>query len=453
MNYWKDYLDDKRWNNFPFNPKEVPFFYGWLILGASIIGIVLGVPGQAIGVTIFTDYLIESIHINRDQISSSYMIGTIGSSLMLTWAGKQYDKYGARVTATVTSLLLSVVLVLLSQADRIIGLFIPNYTSFYYSSFAILTMSFLFFLLRFAGQGFLPLISRNMLMKWFIVRRGFANGILSVFVSFGFSLAPLTFNGIIQKTSWRFAWIAMAIVVVIVLFSCIFIFFRDNPEDLGLIPDGKKNLCKSKNIILDPLKQFTLPEAKRTYTFWIFTLPLSFYTLYNAGSTIHLVSIFKEAAISKENTLSVYIYIAIMSIVVSFLSGWISDRIKLKFLLIALLSGEFIALYSLANINGEFFYYSFILGHGMAGGIYNVLMAVTWPRFYGRTHLGRISGFVMSLVVFSSALGPLIFSASYSHLGSYRFASIGLSLLVLLLLVLSYNGNNPQDKFYENPES
>ena len=42
-----------------------------------------------------------------------------------------------------------------------------------------------------------------MLMKWFVARRGFVNGISSVFVAFGFSMAPLTFDTFIQGTSWR----------------------------------------------------------------------------------------------------------------------------------------------------------------------------------------------------------------------------------------------------------
>jgi MFS transporter, OFA family, oxalate/formate antiporter len=447
VNNFKAFLNKKRWNNFPFRPGNAPFFYGWIILGASVIGVLLGVPGQAIGVTIFTDYLIDSVHINRDQISTAYMFGTIGSSFLLTWAGKQYDKYGARWTATGTSFLLAIVLVMLSQADRMIGFFVPNQTSSFYAGFAVTIMAFLFFLLRFTGQGFLPMVSRNMLMKWFIARRGFANGILSVFVSIGFSLAPLTFYGIIQKTSWRFAWLVMAVVVVAILITCIFIFFRDNPEDLGLIPDGEKHANKEHNVIIKPFKQFTLTEAKRTFSFWLFSLPLAVYTLYNAGSTIHLISIFDTAGQSREKALAVFIPIAIMSVAISFFGGWLSDRIKLKYLLFSLLSGEFIALFSLANLNGGIFCYGFILGHGIAGGIYNVLMAVTWPRFYGRKHLGRISGFVISLVVFSSALGPVVFSFSFSQLGSYRFASIGLAFCVLFLLILSFKGNNPQDKF------
>jgi MFS family permease len=137
---------------------------------------------------------------------------------------------------------------------------------------------------------------------------------------------------------------------------------------------------------------------------------------------------------------------------ISLTGGWLCDRIKLKYLLIAGMAGELIALISLGNLNDGFFYYSFIVGHGIIGGLYNVLMTVTWPRFFGQKHLGSISGFVMSLVVFTSALGPVLYSISLTRLGSYRYASLGLAFFMLVMLAFSFKGNNPQDKF-ENEDS
>jgi len=119
----------------------------------------------------------------------------------------------------------------------------------------------------------------------------------------------------------------------------------------------------------------------------------------------------------------------------------------LKYLLYLVLTGELIALFSLANLNDGIFYYGFILGHGITSGMQNVLMTVTWPRFFGRKHLGSITGFMMSLIVFSSALGPVLFSFSFTKLGSYGYAVFILIALVAGLFILAHKGNNPQDKF------
>ena len=119
----------QRWNNFPIQPKKIPFFYGWVILVAATIGVLVSAPGQTMGIATFTDYLLENIHINRNQLSFAYMIGTIASSLLLTYAGKMYDKFGARWMGMVISIVLAFVLLMLSQSDRIIHFFIKENSS------------------------------------------------------------------------------------------------------------------------------------------------------------------------------------------------------------------------------------------------------------------------------------------------------------------------------------
>jgi MFS family permease len=436
----------QKYNNFPFNPSKVPFFYGWVILFAATIGVLCSAPGQTTGVSTFTDYLIDSIGISRDQISTAYMFGTIGSSFILTYAGTLYDKYGARWVGMAAALTLGFVLVLFSQSDRIIKAIVPQ-SSPGYVAVAVATCIVFFFMLRFSGQGVITMVSRNMLMKWFIARRGLVNGISSVFVSMGFSIAPLSFDLLIEGTSWRWAWLLMAMGIGVGFFLFVFIFFRDNPEDCDQIPDGEKHGNKEHDVIIKPFKQFTLKEARSGLTFWLFVLPSAIYAMFITGYVFHLVSVFGEAGIDKEQALSVFIPISMISVVLAFIGGWISDRIKLQYLLYLMLAGMVVALIALANINTGFYYYAFIIGSGIPSGMYNVLLSVTWPRFYGRDHLGKITGFVMAIIVFFSALGPIVFSLSHSHLGSYSYAIYALLGIILVISAISFKAHNPQDKY------
>lgn len=437
----------QRFNIFPFNPAKVPFFYGWVILVVATIGILVSAPGQTMGVSTFTDYLLDNIGLTRNQLSTAYMIGTIGSSLILTYAGKMYDKYGARWVGMGVSFILAGVLLLLSQSDRIIRFFIPDRQSALYLAFAMAILMFLFFMLRFSGQGVLTMVSRNMLMKWFVARRGLVNGISSVFVALGFSIAPLTFDMLIQGTTWRMAWIFMAIFIGVIFTIFVFLFFRDNPEDLDMIPDGEKHGNREHDLTIKPYKQFTLKEARKTMTFWVFAIPLAMYSLYITGFTFNLVSIFEKVGLGREKALQVFIPMSVISVTVSMFGGWISDRIKLKYLLYITLLGEIMALLSLANLNNGTTYWGYIVGNGLTGGVFNVLMAVTWPRFYGRENLGRITGFVMSLIVFGSALGPVLLSFSLSVTGSYHAAFYALAVVVLVFAFFSVKADNPQDSF------
>ncbi|WP_297091995.1 MFS transporter [uncultured Draconibacterium sp.] len=438
----------QKYNKFPFDTQKVPFFYGWVILVVATIGILVSAPGQTMGVSTFTDYLLENIGISRDQLSTAYMFGTIASSLVLTYAGKLYDKYGARWVGMATALVLAMVLVLMSQSDRIIKLLTaPNSSA--YAGVAIAVLIIFFFMLRFSGQGVLTMVSRNMLMKWFIARRGLVNGISSVFVSLGFATAPLTFDMLIQETSWRHAWLLMAAFIGLFFTAFVFLFFRDNPEDINMVADGEKHANKEHNVIIKPFKQFSLNEARSNITFWLFAIPLSIYSLYVTGFTFHLVSLFTEAGISREKALAVFIPVSLISVSFALVGGWISDRIKLQYLLWLMLLAEIIALFSLAKISSDIFYYTFIIGNGIVSGIFNVLMAVTWPRFYGREHLGQITGFVMALIVFGSALGPILFSLSFSQFGTYSLGIYVLVGILLLITALVFKAHNPQDKLGE----
>ncbi|TWU31203.1 hypothetical protein Poly41_63940 [Novipirellula artificiosorum] len=45
-----------------------------------------------------------------------------------------------------------------------------------------------------------------------------------------------------------------------------------------------------------------------------------------------------------------------------------------------------------------------VLGMGFMQGMFSILSAVTWPRFFGRSHLGAVSGMSTSIVVVGTAI-------------------------------------------------
>lgn len=88
--------------------------------------------------------------------------------------------------------------------------------------------------------------------------------------------------------------------------------------------------------------------------------------------------------------------------------------------------------------------YLLITGLGFFGGLFAVVNAVTWPRFFGRKYLGAITGKIMSFLVIASAIAPSLFSYCYTSLGSYRFISYITLAFLLFLIVGSVKVKNPQ---------
>ncbi len=436
-----------RLNSFPFKPAKSFVFYGWFILVFATIGVVMSAPGQTMGVSTFTDHLLEALQLSRDQLSLAYMLGTILSSLFITWGGKVYDRIGARWLGIAITWLLGSVLIVLSQIDHVafsIGGFLHLSNHQFYVTFILIL--FCFFVLRFSGQGVLTMLSRNMLMKWFIAKRGFVSGLSSVFVSLGFSLTPLIFNFLIEGNGWSEAWIILSIVCGFGFSVIVFLFFRDNPEDCGLKPDGKFEIQTQDKIKVKAEKQYTLKEAQKTWTFWVFGFSLSMFAMYYTGFTFHLISIFEEAGMDKMKALSVFVPTSVLAVALTLSGGWLSDRIQLKKLLLLLLTGGMISMAALATLKGNFSYGMLILGNAIMNGLFSVLMSVCWPRFFGRDNLGAISGFAMSMIVFFSALGPLIFSYSLSVFNGYHVACWLCFGLSFLYFIAAFKADNPQEK-------
>jgi len=70
---------------------------------------------------------------------------------------------------------------------------------------------------------------------------------------------------------------------------------------------------------------------------------------------------------------------------------------------------------------------------------------MVWPRYYGREHLGAISGLCMTCMVVASAVGPILFSVLLRFTGSYAGSFAVCLLITLLLLISSFFARNPQN--------
>jgi OFA family oxalate/formate antiporter-like MFS transporter len=433
-------------SHLPFKPAKWPFFYGWAIVLWATLGVLMSMPGQTMGVSAFTDHLIKALGITRGQLSLAYMFGTIGSALVLTPAGKLFDRVGARVMATGATLMLGVVLAILSQCDRIsaglASLF--DCEPSIWTAFPVMLIGF--FLLRLSGQGLLTLSSRNMLMKWFDRRRGLVNGLSGVFVSFGFSGTPLFLAWLILQGGWRNAWLILAVAAGVVFPVLTLLFFRDNPEDCGLKPDGDLAENPHSKAMEHPIfKQFNLSETRRTMAFWVFAIPLAMNGLYFTGLAFHIESIFKHAGMESTEAFSIFLPVSVLSVSINLVGGWVSDRIHLKYLLMIMLLGSLVAYLGFFLLAPGWTKWLMIVGSGLCAGCWNVLMAVTWPRFFGREHLGAISGFFMALIVFASAIGPWMMSLSLDVTGAYGPAVILCAGISVLIFFFAIRVQNPQE--------
>lgn len=410
----------------PFDPRRSPLFYGWVIWLFSTLGMLASIPGQTMGMAVFTDSLIEVLGLSRTQLSMAYLLGTLGSALLLTRAGRWYDRLGGRITIAGASLALAVMLVFISFSDVIAGVLQGNQAL----AFAVILVGY--FGVRFFGQGVLTNAARNTLLVWFEKRRGLVAGARGVFVSLGFSLAPIFLAWQISLFGWRGALWWLAIYCAVFAVTAI-VFIRDNPQSCGVRIDGAAQ--DEHGPAADTAPAMTLAQAQKTPVFWLYSLSLTMQALFITAITFHVVSIFNEAGRDASEAFGFFLPVAIVSTSVNLVAAWLADQCGLKPFLVLMLCCFVLAGVGLLNLQSDWGFWLLVAAQGAAAGLWSVISNLAFIRYFGALHLGEVTGLVTATMVLGSAVGPAMFSLGQDWSGSYAAAEWLCIALVVPLLV------------------
>ena len=196
--------------------------------------------------------------------------------------------------------------------------------------------------------------------------------------------------------------------------------FRNRPEDVGQSPDGVRARVRRPHLTLAAHEQtsFALREAMRTRAYWIMFLSQGTWALIGTALVFNIQSLFVSRGLTStcaDRSLGV-LFVAIAAMQLA--GGILADRIPLNalatFSVAGLTSG--IAILLFANpVWTSVGYVVFGLAHGLLAACVNTI----WPRYFGRAHVGKIRGSVMSAAVAGSSLGPFVMGFSFDAFGSY----------------------------------
>ena len=429
--------------NFPFSPARVPFFYGWVMVGGTVLAFLSSIPGQTVGVSVFVDSLESVLGLSAGELSFAYLLGTAFGGLLLPFAGEVLDRWGARTAVVVSALGMGVSLVGLAGVDRVLAWLAPG---MHLAALAGVSVVFLF--VRFFGQGCLTVVGRVAIGKWFHHRRGLAVGISSVFLAFGFHGSPRLLNALVEELGWRGASVLLAAVIGVGMALVGWVFFRDNPEECGLSMDGvddpEWHRRKAAAAGDDTMRDFTRGEALRTAAFWVFSLGTATQSLLFTAVTFHITDIGAEMGLSRAGAFEVFLPMAFFSVPATCIGGWASDRVRLKWVLLVMMLAQAAGIGGIAFLDRPFGMPLLAVGFGVAGGLFPVLTTASFPRFFGRAHLGAISGLSACLLVLASAIGPLLFIEGARFLGSFRTVTLVCCAMPVAVILAALRTENPQ---------
>ena len=410
------------------------FHYGWVIIALAALSQFFSGPGQTYSNAIFIDYYIEEFGWSRSTVSAVYSTATLAAGFLLFFIGRLIDRNGSRKMAVIVSLALAVACFFNSFVTSLVMLFIG------------------FFFIRLLGQGSMGLISSSLIPQWFVKKRGRAISIAAIGGLVSSAAFPLLNVWLIDAVGWRTSWLILGVIIVVCFTPLAFFLIQNSPEDMGLLPDNGNAAKEGKN--KGALKEFswTVKEAAATRSFWLLLVCAVIPGIVNTGLTFHLLSIFSEKSLSREAAASVLSLTALIGIPVTFLAGIVLEKIKVQYMLALVFAGEIASLFLLQNASTFFLAIVFGVVWGVSMGIERIVMAVVWPNYFGRKHIGSISGISMAMIVTGSALGPLPLGVAFDHFGGYAEILWGIMLFPAIGILAALAAHPPMKQTQQQPE-
>ena len=392
------------------------YFYGWIIVAVANLGIFSSGPGQSHTFSVFVGPIGKDLDLSSTSIASAYGLATLIAAFMLPYMGKLIDKYGARKTLIIVSIILGFSCVFFGAA----------------SNFLMLTVGFGF--LRFFGQGSLMLGCANLVSQWFDKKRGFAMSLMAL--GFGISMAihPPLSQFLIDEYGWKFAWVFLGVSTWIIMVPTLYILAWNTPESVGLLPDGDKR-AKSINNKNEPIEGLDLTQALKEKSFYI--LSAMWFGMAMLVTTLHFyqVTILTSQGISTDFAANLFTVSAIAMVLFMPVVGKLFDNIPTNFVLTIGLIINCISLLSITYANNEYYAFFYAIFFGINNAISMTMFGYIWPRYFGRKHLGSIQGTGQMIGVIGASLGPLPVGFAIDYIGD---SLVTIRYLALYPLIISF---------------
>ena len=388
-------------------------FYGWVILPVAAIVMFGSGPGQSHLIGLFFDPLSRELGLTRTSLAAAYGVATLMAAFLLPKLGSFIDKVGPVRMLWILTLALGSACVLFSFASNWIYVAIG------------------FGLLRFLGQGSLMLNCNNMVSQWFVRKRGFALGVMSLGFPISMAVHPPLCQWLIEAIGWRETWIWLGISTWIILLPPILLFAYNKPEQVGLAPDGV--IATDDSLSSTTITGMTRTAALRTPAFYIITGSL--FTLSMLVTALHVENkgILMEHGLSAQNAASMFTVTGITAAITMPIVGRMLDHFRTEWMLSGGLIIMVASLFSVTLITGMSGAIIYALIFGINNAVTMTFVAFMWPRYFGRKHLGSIQGFGQMIVIVGASLGPLPLAIALDSTGSYDITLRSLTILPILL--------------------
>jgi len=407
-----------------FNWKPNRIFYGWWIVGASVLIAMYSGGAVFYGFTAIFEPIANEMGWSYAQISLAASLRGLELGLLAPLTGILTDRLGPRRIILGGGIITAAGLFLLSRTTSL-GTF--------YGAFALIAIGM---------SGTTQTVLMTAVANWFRLRMGLATGI--AMSGFGLSgiIVPLIVK-LIDIFDWRvtIAILAAGLLAVVIPLSLV---FRHRPEQYGYQPDGLKKspapLPSTPTVAQVAESDSKATQAMKSVTFWRIALAFLIHVMLISSVTTHVMPYLSSAGMERTRAGFVAMALPMMSIGGRMGFGWLADKfdrrraaaIAFGLITIGLLC------FGVAPGAGLWLMIPFLLlfgiGYGGSTGIRPSLVS----EYFGRANFGSIFGFIVGINALGGIFGPFIAGWVYDTWGSYQgiwLAYCGLAIVALFLII------------------
>lgn len=410
------------------------FFYGWVVVAAMAAAGALSMALGALNFGLFVRPMGDELGFGRSVFGWAQSARQAGSAVTAPVVGTLLDRFGARILLAVagaTAGAAALVVGLIDQGWQLVLLF---------TLMGVVSLN---------GPG--ALVTTVPVTRWFVRSRGRALAFATIGTPLGGLLfVPLT-QILIDLYGWRTAWMILGVVGAGLIVPLALILVRRQPEDLGLLPDGRRESIPTRPPGSDQTtrrasawrvdeRSWTRAEALRSGTFWRLVIVFSMVMLAQNSVGVHRIPDFTDRGFDPRLISYATALDAGAAGLSSFLSGLLTQRLPARligavgFLLLAVAA----SLTILADSPVLMFVAMITFGLGIGVGL--LMQSYLWAEYFGRQHLGAIRGAVMPITLLVGGTGAPLAGYVRDATGSYLVvwqAAVAMMLLGAVLLLLT----------------
>ena len=402
-------------------PKK-PIFFGWYIVGLTIIAMML-VYGIRSSFSAFFPYVVDEFLWYRGSTAIMFSLSILVYGLTAPFAGSLVDRWKPRVVVVIGISLLALA------------------TASCYFARELWHFYVLFGVVAPIGTAFCGSpVFNPALINWFGKRRGLAIGLGQIGGGLSFAYVMLI-EWVNTRWGWEYSFFVMAGLVLVVLLPLYLLFFYTRPEDKKMKPygvDDAQGGGELKGVAAEP--DWTLRGAFKTYQLWL--LVFSDFCYWGMGNYLvlaHQIKFAEDAGFSNLVAASVFALFGIMSIfgqICAFISDSIGREKTVLIAVVLAMVGLF-ALMSVRDASQMWLLYIYAICFGFATGLYSPTIVVGVADIYQGKNIGTLSALVLTGVGLGGAIGPWLGGYIYDISGSYNVAFI-ISLAAFAVAGISF---------------